>query len=72
MVGLTLSEYFTNEPTLSLTQRRVKVCNVLRAAKRYPTTKTVAHRTGLTVNQVEYVFRTFPEVREMRRRLKRS
>lgn len=68
MVGLTLSEYFANEPTLSLKQRRVKVCWVLNNAKLYPSNKTVAHRTGLTVNQVEYVFRTFPEVREMRRK----
>lgn len=72
MVGLTLSEYFDNEPTLSLKQRRIKVCNVLSNAKRRPSNKTIAHRTGLTVNQVEYVFRQYPEVREMRRKLKRS
>ena len=72
MVGLTLSEYFDNEPTLSLKQRRAKVWRVLNNAKLYPSNKTIAHCTGLTVNQVEYVFRTFPEVREMRRRLKRS
>ena len=31
MVGLTLSEYFANEPTLSLKQPRVKVCWVFYA-----------------------------------------
>lgn len=72
MVGLTLSEYFDNEPTLSLKQRRAKVWRVLNNAKRYPTTKTIAHRTGLTVIQIEYVFRQYPELREMRRKLKRS
>lgn len=71
MVGLTLREYLRKETTDTLRQRKDKVYRCISNCRKYPSTKTIAQRTGLTVNQVEYVFRTFPEVREMRRRLRK-
>lgn len=70
MVGLTLDEYFASEPSTTLVERSKLVVKILNQAVKQPSNKTIARRTGLTVNQVEYVFRQYPEVREMRRKLK--
>ncbi|QDP61510.1 MAG: hypothetical protein Unbinned8596contig1000_23 [Prokaryotic dsDNA virus sp.] len=70
MVGLSLDEYLASEPSTTLMDRHNVVAKILKQAVKRPSNKTIAKRTGLTVNQVEYVFRTFPEVREMRRRFR--